>query len=337
MNKELLKPQHVVLVIDLSLSMAEDVNYHGSEDPMADTYEQTRWYALTQALNKFLNTYMKDGNLAENTVTIIGYNNEAKAPLVTNTTSLATAKASYSNVFTKEQYNMITGEDKNDVDNLTARNTGTLLGSGTNIQHGLRKASEVLGSDTQGAQVILMTDGEANRSLDANGNPTGSGDHVERAISEATALKNSGITLYTVALSVGAENATYTNRLINMASEDENGNKLAKSAEDMQSLVDYFENVSEVLSELHVTGTTEDGILHLSDSISIDSRYVKNVEITIPNDDGIEQPITMTWTEFTNYYNATAKTINIKQLATNKNIKGITRAVTITINVDSTL
>ena len=122
-----------------------------------------------------------------------------------------------------------------------------------------------------------------------------------------------------------------------MASEDENGNKLAKSAEDMQTLVDYFENVSEVLSELHVTGTTEDGILHLSDSISIDSRYVKNVEITIPNDDGIEQPITMTWTEFTNYYNATAKTINIKQLATNKNIKGITRAVTITINVDSTL
>lgn len=337
LNKELLKPQHVVLVIDLSLSMAEDVNYHGSEDPMADTYEQTRWYALTQALNKFLNTYMKDGNTARNTVTIIGYNNEAKAPLVTNTTSLATAKASYSNVFTREQYNMITGEDKNDVDNLTARNTGTLLGSGTNIQHGLRKASEVLGSDTQGAQVILMTDGEANRSLDANGNPTGSGDHVGRAISEATALKNSGITLYTVALSVGAENATYTNRLINMASEDENGNKLAKSAEDMQSLVDYFENVSEVLSELHVTGTTEDGILHLSDSISIDSRYVKNVEITIPNDDGIEQPITMTWTEFTNYYNATAKTINIKQLATNKNIKGITGAVTITINVDSTL
>ena len=337
LNKKLLKPQNVVLVIDLSLSMAEDVNYHGTQDPMADTYQKTRWYALTQALDKFLNTYMKDGNPAGNTVTIIGYNNEAKNPLVTNTTSLSAAKASYSNVFTEQQYNMITGEDKNDVDNLTARNTGTLLGSGTNIQHGLRKASEVLGSDAQGAQVILMTDGEANRSLDANGNPTGSGDHVERAISEATALKTKGITLYTVALSVGVDNQTYTNRLINMASEDENGDKLAKSADDMQSLVDYFENVSEVLSELHVTGTTENGILYLSDSISIDSRYVKNVEITIPNNDGINQPITITWAEFTNYYNATAKTINIKQLASDKHIKGITGTVKIVINVDSTL
>ena len=337
LNKKLLKPQNVVLVIDLSLSMAEDVNYHGTQDPMADTYQKTRWYALTQALDKFLNTYMKDGNPAGNTVTIIGYNNEAKNPLVTNTTSLSAAKASYANVFTEQQYNMITGEDKNDVDNLTEKNTGTLLGSGTNIQGGLRKASDILGNNAKGSKVILMTDGEANRSLDANGNPTGSGDHVERAISEATALKTKGITLYTVALSVGVDNQTYTNRLINMASEDENGDKLAKSADDMQSLVDYFENVSEVLSELHVTGTTENGILYLSDSISIDSRYVKNVEITIPNNDGINQPITITWAEFTNYYNATAKTINIKQLASDKHIKGITGTVKIDINVDSTL
>ena len=337
LNKELLKPQNVVLVIDLSLSMAEDVNYHGTQDPMADTYQKTRWYALTQALDKFLNTYMKDGNPAGNTVTIIGYNNEAKNPLVTNTTSLSAAKASYANVFTEQQYNMITGEDKNDVDNLTEKNTGTLLGSGTNIQGGLRKASDILGNNAKGSKVILMTDGEANRSLDANGNATGSGDHVERAISEATALKTKGITLYTVALSVGVDNQTYTNRLINMASEDENGDKLAKSADDMQSLVDYFENVSEVLSELHVTGTTENGILYLSDSISIDSRYVKNVEITIPNNDGINQPITITWVEFTNYYNATAKTINIKQLASDKHIKGITGTVKIDINVDSTL
>ena len=60
-------PQNTVIVIDLSLSMAQSIDYTGSGDPMADTYEETRWYALSNALDEFLNIYM-DGR---NKVTII--------------------------------------------------------------------------------------------------------------------------------------------------------------------------------------------------------------------------------------------------------------------------
>ena len=45
-NKKLVKPQNTVIVIDLSLSMAEAVDYDGNSDPMASSYGTTRWYAL---------------------------------------------------------------------------------------------------------------------------------------------------------------------------------------------------------------------------------------------------------------------------------------------------
>ena len=340
-NKELVKPQNTVIVIDLSLSMAEAVDYQGSADPMANTYEDTRWYALTQALDEFLDTYM-DGN---NTVTIIGYNDTANQTLITNSKSKTDAMNSYRNVFTREQYNSIPEEYKGDVDNLTeytdrhgTHKSGTLLASGTNIEDGLIKAGNILRNNKQGAQVILMTDGEANRKMNGNASEKCSTEEgISAAETRATSLKKQGVTLYTVSLSLGENNQTYIGRLEGMASKDENGEALSASANNIGELTAYFKEISEIISEYHGTLTTKDGILVLTNTaFNIDSRYVQNVIITIPNDE-TDETFTMTWAQFSNYYDPVAKTIDIKQFAIDKNIQGITGDITININVDPTI
>ncbi len=347
-NKELVKPQNTVIVIDLSLSMAQSVNYNGSADPMADTYEETRWYALTQALDEFLDTYM-DGN---NKVTIIGYNERVKDEhiLITDTANKTDAMNSYRNVFTRAQYDSIPEEYKGDVDNLTeytdrhgTHKSGTLLASGTNIEAGMIKVQEVLEGKEQGAQVILMTDGVANRAMTNNGTIIDDDDFsnayegIDRAASRATTLKNNGTTMYTISLSLGKSNETYTTKLENMASKDENGNRLSTSANNITEIINYFKKISEIISEYHGTLTTKDGILVLTNTaFNIDSRYVQNVIITIPNDE-TDETFTMTWAQFSNYYDPVAKTIDIKQFAIDKNIQGITGDITININVDPTI
>ena len=50
---------------------------------------------------------------------------------------------------------------------------------------------------------------------------------------------------------------------------------------------------------------------------------------------GIESVVTLLSEEFSKYYDATAKTINITALAKDRGIQGITGEVTITINVDT--
>ena len=346
-NKELVKPQNTVIVIDLSLSMAQSVNYSGSGDPMADTYEETRWYALTEALDKFLDNYM-DGN---NKVTIIGYNERVKAEhiLITDTASKTDAMNSYRNVFTREQYNFVPEQYKGDVDNLIEykdnhdKNSGTLLASGTNIEAGMIKVQEILHGKEQGAQVILMTDGVANRAMRDNGTIINDDDFsdtyegIDRASSRATTLKNSGTTMYTISLSLGKSNETYTTKLENMASEDENGKKLSTSANGITEIINYFKKISEIISEYHGTLTTKDGILVLTNTaFNVDSRYVQNVIITIPNDE-TDETFTLTWPQFSKYYDPVAKTIDIKQFAIDKNIQGITGDITIDINVDPTI
>ena len=349
-NKKLVTPQNTVIVIDLSLSMAQSIDYTGSGDPMADTYEETRWYALSNALNEFLNIYM-DGR---NKVTIIGYNEKAKEEyvLVEDSTNKVTAQQSYKDVFTREQYNSIPEEYKGDVDNLVGYedkngiehpSTGTLLASGTNIEDGLIKAEEMIRRNNQsynGAQVILMTDGKANRSVNDDGEIIKDDNNgINEAANKAEELKDKGITLYTVALSLN--DTTHINKLRDMASTDENGNKLSTSANDIEALTNYFKEISEIISEYHETFTTEGGILIIRDeAFKVDSRYVKNVEITIPNDEG-QQTYTIPWNEFKKYYaiDNIAKTvsINIKQFAADRGIKGITGNVTININVDPTI
>ena len=345
-NKELVKPQNTVIVIDLSLSMAEAVNYQGSTDPMADTYEETRWYALTQALDKFLDTYM-DG---KNKVTIIGYNKEVKDGyiLAKNEENKQTAKNSYKKVFTREQYNSIPEKYKNDVDNLTqykdennkVHKSGTLLSSGTNIEAGLIKASDILGTKQNGAQVILMTDGEANRKMNGNSPVDCSTEAgISAAETIASSLKKKGVTLYTVSLSLGKKNQTYINRLKNMASKGESGEALSTSANNIGDLTKYFEEISEMISEYHNTLTTQNGILVLKNTaFKIDSRYVQNVVITIPNEE-TDNEFSMTWKEFADAcdYDPVAKTINITNFAKSKGIAGITGKITIQINVDPTI
>ena len=349
-NKKLVTPQNTVIVIDLSLSMAQSIDYTGSGDPMADTYKETRWYALSNALDEFLNIYM-DGR---NKVTIIGYNEKAKEEyvLVEDSTNKVTAQQSYKDVFTREQYNSIPEEYKGDVDNLVGYedkngiehpSTGTLLASGTNIEDGLIKAEEMIRRNNQsynGAQVILMTDGKANRSVNDDGEIIKDDNNgINEAANKAEELKDKGITLYTVALSLN--DTTHINKLRDMASTDENGNKLSTSANDIEALTNYFKEISEIISEYHETFTTEGGILIIRDeAFKVDSRYVKNVEITIPNDEG-QQTYTIPWNEFKKYYaiDNIAKTvsINIKQFAADRGIKGITGNVTININVDPTI
>ena len=330
LNKELVSPQNTVIVIDLSLSMAEAVDYSGGADPMADTYEETRWYALTQALDKFLDTYM-DGN---NTVTIIGYNGNStqEHELIANTTNKTAAKNSYSNILTREQFRK---GDKSDVDSLSE--TGTKLASGTNIEAGLIKAQNILGTNINGAKVILMTDGEANRRI-VNGNSVSCNttQGINAANAQATTLKENGATLYTVSLSLGTANQEYITKLAQMASKDENGEHLSDSVENIEDLVKYFKKISESISEYHYTTTTKSGILYLSDAFSVDSRYVREIIVEIPNDE-TEQTITLSWSEFVTYYNSTSKTINVKQLAQDKGIKAITGNVSITINVDTVI
>ena len=122
-----------------------------------------------------------------------------------------------------------------------------------------------------------------------------------------------------------------------MASKDENGEALSASANNIGELTAYFKEISEIISEYHGTLTTKDGILVLTNTaFNIDSRYVQNVIITIPNDE-TDETFTMTWAQFSNYYDPVAKTIDIKQFAIDKNIQGITGDITININVDPTI
>ena len=59
-------------------------------------------------------------------------------------------------------------------------------------------------------------------------------------------------------------------------------------------------------------------------------------KITIPNED-TNTRFELSWNEFTNYYDAVGKTINIREFARAQGIKGITGDITIEINVDPTI
>lgn len=180
-NKNIITPQNTVIVIDTSLSMAQAVNDDDAvrstnNDPMAKSYDKTRWYALTQALDSFLKTYLPTGT--QNKVTIVAYNNSAEV-ILAQTSSYTNAVASYSNILTKEQFDYAREREvrrgvQSDVDNLKNTyyikegNNESKLGSGTNIEDGLIKAKKLLGKNYSGANVILMTDGEANKYMEGN-------------------------------------------------------------------------------------------------------------------------------------------------------------------------
>lgn len=335
-NQETVKPQETVIVIDLSRSMAQGVDFvnDGSKgDPFADSYGETRWVALKDALDTFLDNYM-DGN---NKVTIIGYSAKAKE-LISGTSSKSDAMDSYADVLTEDQFDE--GKAKRDeeggedtVDNLEG--TGSKLESGTNVEAGLYLAEVTLKGKMNGANVILMTDGEANR-YGYNGEgkisseDVSSGKGVIEAQDEAERMKDAGATLYTITLSMGDVNSsTYNELLAGLASEGKSA-----SAENKDALKNIFEGISSIISGQHLVGTTEGGIAEFGEKIDVDGKNIHNVVVNIPNADGVGE-ISLTWDEFDIYYDDRTVDINsmIKEEASG--ITSVTGDIKITITINN--
>ena len=107
--------QSVVLVIDMTLSMAADVNTNNTDRlayaPVVNGvtdyrtgYHNTRWYQLTQALDGFINNYLGNNPGNKKSVAIVGfYRNEYSfgGKFITDAEE---AKGVYANVFTEDQY-----------------------------------------------------------------------------------------------------------------------------------------------------------------------------------------------------------------------------------------
>lgn len=340
-NQETVKPQETVIVIDLSRSMAQGVDFvnDGSKgDPFADSYGETRWVALKDALDTFLDNYM-DGN---NKVTIIGYSEKAET-LISGTSSKSDAMDSYADVLTEDQFDE--GKAKRDeeggedtVDNLEG--TGSKLKSGTNVEAGLYLAEVTLEGKMNGANVILMTDGEANRYGHGNdedevkkisSEDVSTGIGVKHAEDEAKRMKDAGATLYTITLSMGDVNSsTYNKLLAGLASEGKSA-----SAENKDALKDIFEGISSIISGQHLVGTTEGGIVEFDEEIDVDGKNIHNVVVNIPNADEVGE-ISLTWDEFDIYYDDSKKTVDINSMI-KEEASGITSVtgdieITITIN-----
>ena len=108
--------QSVVLVVDMTLSLAADIDTNNT-DRLAYTvgngpdkyelgYHNTRWYKLKTALDSFIDNYLGDNPGNKKSVAIVGFCGEA---ITTGGysefyTSAGDAKKVYENVFTQEQY-----------------------------------------------------------------------------------------------------------------------------------------------------------------------------------------------------------------------------------------
>ena len=338
-NQETVKPQETVIVIDLSRSMAQGVDFVNDDsegDPFADTYGETRWVALKDALDTFLGNYM-DGN---NKVTIIGYSEEAET-LISGTSNKSDAMDSYADVLKEDQFDK--GKAKRDeeggedtVDNLEG--TGSKLKSGTNVEAGLYLAEVTLEGKMNGANVILMTDGEANRyghnedveKISSEDVSTGIG--VIHAQDEAERMKDDGATLYTITLSMGDVNSsTYNELLAGLASEGKSA-----SAENKDALKNIFEGISSIISGQHLVGTTEGGIVTLKEAIDIEDKTVGEVVVNIPNADGVGE-IRLTWDEFDDYYDDREQTVDINSMIKGEasRITSVTGDIEITITINN--
>ena len=114
--------QSVVLVVDMTLSLAAEVGEEGetvNTDRLAyaplnadgtinyeQGYHNTRWYKLKTALDTFIDGYLEDNPGNKKSVAIVGFCGEAitTGGYSTFYTSAGAAKAVYANVFTQEQY-----------------------------------------------------------------------------------------------------------------------------------------------------------------------------------------------------------------------------------------
>ena len=164
----------MVLVIDASLSMACSVNGSRAADGneyMADTYADTRFKAMYNAVDSFLDAYLPEGN-DKNTISLVIYNENALDQLnyiykKSSTTKKSEVMAALDAVFNEAAFNeSLANSPKNaygvNVDKMT--NHGSLA-SKTNVKAGLDVAADIFtaNNNTNAKSIILFTDGVANR------------------------------------------------------------------------------------------------------------------------------------------------------------------------------
>ena len=164
----------MVLVIDASLSMACSVKGSSATDGneyMADTYADTRFKAMYNAVDSFLNAFLPEGN-DKNTISLVIYNVSALDQLnaiykKSSTTKKSEVMAALDAVFNEAAFNeSFANSPKNEygvnVDKMT--NPGSLA-SKTNVKAGLDVAADIFvaNNNTNAKSIILFTDGVANR------------------------------------------------------------------------------------------------------------------------------------------------------------------------------
>ena len=164
----------MVLVIDASLSMACSVKGSRATDGneyMADTYADTRFKAMYNAVDSFLNAFLPEGN-DKNTISLVIYNVSAFDQLnaiykKSSTTKKSEVMAALDAVFNEAAFNeSFANSPKNEygvnVDKMT--NPGSLA-SKTNVKAGLDVAADIFvaNNNTNAKSIILFTDGVANR------------------------------------------------------------------------------------------------------------------------------------------------------------------------------
>ena len=164
----------MVLVIDASLSMACSVKGSRATDGneyMADTYADTRFKAMYNAVDSFLNAFLPEGN-DKNTISLVIYNVSALDQLnaiykKSSTTKKSEVMAALDAVFNEAAFNeSLANSPKNEygvnVDKMT--NPGSLA-SKTNVKAGLDVAADIFvaNNNTNAKSIILFTDGVANR------------------------------------------------------------------------------------------------------------------------------------------------------------------------------
>ena len=164
----------MVLVIDASLSMACSVKGSRATDGneyMADTYADTRFKAMYNAVDSFLNAFLPEGN-DKNTISLVIYNVSALDQLnaiykKSSTTKKSEVMAALDAVFNEAAFNeSFANSPKNEygvnVDKMI--NPGSLA-SKTNVKAGLDVAADIFvaNNNTNAKSIILFTDGVANR------------------------------------------------------------------------------------------------------------------------------------------------------------------------------
>lgn len=159
-----------VLVIDASLSMACAVDFtreNGGKEYMAGSYGETRWKAMYDAVDTFLDQFLPEGNV-NNKVALVIYNQDASKIIETPSTKKSEVMSELNGVFNETLFNNSQSASKKDSDGKIKVDDMTEPGelkSKTNVKAGLEAADEIFtaSDNTSAKSVILFTDGVANR------------------------------------------------------------------------------------------------------------------------------------------------------------------------------